>query len=55
VLSSKDFLEAEFEDLRDIEFRSSLVSKQVKQIKANRPPLYKKKKHRKENPLKKID
>lgn len=53
VLSSKDFLEVqEFEDLRDAEFRESVTSKQMKQMKATRQPLYKKRTIRKENPLK---
>lgn len=56
MLSSKDFLEAQdFEDLRDAEFREAVTSKQMKQIKASRQPIYKKKSVRKENPLKNID
>lgn len=56
MLSSKDFLEVqEFEDLKDIEFIESTISKQMKQLKSNRAPIYKKKTHRKENPLKPRD
>lgn len=56
MLSSKDFLEVQdFEDLRDAEFREAVTSKQIKQLKSNRAPIYKKKTHRKENPLKPRD
>lgn len=40
MLSSKDYLEEDFEDLRDIEFIESFTNKQIKQMKTSRTPTY---------------
>lgn len=44
MLSSKDILEEEFDDLKDVEFIETLASKQMKQFKSSfKPNTYQKK------------
>lgn len=40
MLSSKDYLEEDFDDLKDVEFIESFASKQIKQMKSSRKPTY---------------